>query len=172
MPVDEIIKNIGELAGIAAVILGAFGLFIANLSQSIKARSEAQKTNAEAQEIRKHQKEVLDQFKTNGGSTMKDATDRIETDLKEFSKRMDSQLKNIRGEMSFQRREILRLAEVDDNDREATNELNKELKRGMSSIERNLQNHIDDVPNVITKVKTQVLETLNDEKRGQHAIRQ
>jgi uncharacterized protein (DUF885 family) len=165
--VGEIALGPQEWAAIVAVILGAFGLFIANLFQAMKARAEAQKTNAEAQEIRKHQKEVLAQFENNGGSTLKDATDRIEQNLKDVSGRLEAQLRTIRGELGFQRREILRLAEVDDQDRDLTNEAQREIKKLMSGIQEDLKRHVDDVPNVLDKTKKEILATIESEEKGQ-----
>ena len=150
---DEIILSADKWAAIIAVVLGALGLFIANLFQAIKTRAEAKKTRAEAEQISKHQQEVLDQFKNNGGSTMKDATDRIEQNLKDVSGRLEAQLRTIRGELGFQRREILRLAEVDDQDRELANEGLKDMRRLMGNIEADLKRHVDDVPNVLSKTK-------------------
>ena len=161
---DEIILSADKWAAIIAVILGALGLFIANLFQAIKTRAEAHKTRAETGEIMKHQKEVLDQFKNNGGSTMKDATDRIEQNLKDVSGRLEASLRTIRCELAFQRRETLRLAEVDDQDRELANEIYKDMRRLMGNLDQDLKRHIEDVPNVISK--EYILETLNEEKEG------
>lgn len=148
---DEVILGANQWAGIITVVLGAFGLFIANLSQAIKARAEAQKTREETEEIKKRQQQVLDQFKNNGGASMKDATDRIETHLMEITDRIEAQLTTIRGELGFQRREILRLAEVDDQDRELANEIHKDIRSSLGKIEVDLKTHIAEVPNTLTK---------------------
>lgn len=164
---DEVILGANQWAAIIVAVLGAFGLFIANLFQAMKARAEAQKTREETKEISKRQEAVLSQFKNNGGSSMKDATDRIESQLTETSNRIEAQLKTIRGELGFQRREILRLAEVDDQDRELANEVHKDIRRIMSSIEQDLKRHIDEVPNVLSNVKKDIIETLEHDERGQ-----
>lgn len=156
---DEVILGASQWSAIIAAVLGAFGLFIANLFQAMKARAEAQKTREEAKEISKRQEAVLSQFKNNGGSSMKDATDRIE-----------AQLKTIRGELGFQRREILRLAEVDDQDRELTNEIYKDIQKSFGKIETDLKNHIDDTPNVVDRAQKEVLDILK--KRKQDATKQ
>lgn len=127
-------------------------MFIVNLHQALK-------TRAETKEISRKQRAVLDQFKNNGGSSLKDATDRIEISLE-----------TIRGELSFQRREILRLAEVDDRDREMASETHKDLKKSLDSINKNLKEHIDDTPNVVSKAQTEVLAIL--EKRKNNAVEQ
>lgn len=156
---DEVILGANQWVAIITAVLGAFGLFIANLFQAMKARAEAQKTREEAKEISKRQEAVLSQFKNNGGSSMKDATDRIE-----------AQLKTIRGELGFQRREILRLAEVDDQDRELTNEIYKDIQKSFGKIETDLKNHIDDTPNVVDRAQKEVLDILK--KRKQDATKQ
>lgn len=167
---DEVILGANQWAAIITAVLGAFGLFIANLFQAMKARAEAQKTREEAKEINKRQEALLSQFKNNGGSSMKDATDRIESQLTETFNRIEAQLKTIRGELGFQRREILRLAEVDDQDRELTNEIYKDIRKSFGKIETDLKNHIDDTPNVVDKAKKEVLDTV--EKRKKDATKQ
>ena len=162
--VDEILLGAKEWTAIIVAILGAFGLFIANLVQAIKARADAQKTRAEAQEIRIRQQAVLDQFSNNGGATMKDATDRIEIQITETTGHLEAQLKTIRSELGFQRREILRLAEVDDQDRELANEMHKDIKKSLGEIKQDLKAHIDDTPNVVSKVQKEVLEILEKEE--------
>ena len=156
---DEVILGANQWVAIITAVLGGFGLFIANLFQAMKARAEAQKTREEAKEISKHQEAVLSQFKNNGGSSMKDATDRIE-----------AQLKTIRGELGFQRREILRLAEVDDQDRELTNEIYKDIQKSFVKIETDLKNHIDNTSNAVDRVQKEVLDILK--KRKQDATKQ
>lgn len=162
---DEIILGANQLAAILAVVLGAFGLFIANLFQAIKAKAEAQKTRAEAAEIKKNQKQVLDQFKNNGGSTLKDATDRIEENLKDATGRLEAQLRTIRGELGFQRREIIRLAEVDVQDRELAHEVHKDLKRLMVNVEDDLKKHITSLPVVLENTKTEILKSLVEKEQ-------
>lgn len=166
---DEILLGAKEWTAIIVAILGAFGLFIANLVQVIKARAEAQKTRAEALEIGKRQQQVLDQFQNNGGSTLKDATDRIETHLMESTGRLESQLKTIRSELGFQRREILRLAEVDDQDRELANEVHRDIRNTLGDIRKDLKDHMDDTPNVVSRAQKEVLDIL--EKRNQDAVK-
>lgn len=167
---DEVILGANQWAAIIVAVLGAFGLFIANLFQAMKARAEAQKTREEAKEISKRQEAVLSQFKNNGGSSIKDATDRIENQLIESSNRIEAQLKTIRGELGFQRREILRLAEVDDQDREFANEIHKDIRKSLEKIEIDLKSHIDDTPNVVGRAQKEVLDIL--EKRKQDATKQ
>lgn len=167
---DEVILGANQWAAIIVAVLGAFGLFIANLFQAMKSRAEAQKTREEAKEISKRQEAVLNQFKKNGGSSMKDATDRIEIQLAEISNRIETQLQTIRGELGFQRREILRLAEVDDQDRELANEIHKDIRKSLGKIETDLKSHIDDTPSVVSKAQKEVLDIL--EKRKEDAAKQ
>lgn len=149
---DEIVLSADKWATIIVAILGALGLFIVNIYQAFK-------TRAETKEISRKQRDVLDQFKNDGGASLKDATDRIE-----------AQLKTIRGELSFQRREILRLAEVDDQDREFAGEVHKDLKKGLESIQKSLADHIADTPKVISKAQDEVLKMF--EKRKKNATEQ
>lgn len=167
---DEILLGTKEWVAIFVTVLGAFGLFIANLAQIIKTKAEAKKTRAETEEIKKRQQSVLDQFQNNGGSTLKDATDRIEDHLKETAASLNGQLEIIRGELGFQRREILRLAEVDDKDRELASEVHREIRNGIGEIKNTLTDHINDTPNIIAIAQKEVFDTL--EKRERDAIKQ
>lgn len=108
-----------------ALILGAVGVLVTSLAASMKVLAEISEIRARVEQSEQSRDQTLkvatqarDELKNNGGSTVKDAVDRIE-------KQIDLVREDVRG----MKRDVGRLAEVDAEDREVAAETHAQIHR-------------------------------------------
>ena len=142
------------------MILGAIGTLITVLVTARKTSIEATNLKNQQKLSENKQQKILDQFSTNGGSTMKDAVNRVE-----------KKLTDILLEQSGMKKDIGRLADVDNIDREISSKesdrffnLLESTQTQIRETQKQISSHIQEVPKILKDSQELTLKLLEDRK--------
>lgn len=146
--------------GLILAVLASIGAFITTIVNVKKTSAETRKLTANQLdlhagqgEIKETQEQVLAQFKNNGGSTLKDSTDKIEELIHET-----------RSDLRGIRRDIGRLSDVDKEDRDRAVRENEKIYAIIAENQNELKRHIDEVPVILEKHQKETLKFIEEKK--------
>ena len=132
-------------------VMTAIGALITVVVNAKKTATETKVLQEQQHDLKEGQNKVLAQFKNNGGSTMKDATDKIEVLLHET-----------RADIRGMQKDIGRLAEVDMEDRQRAVREHERIYEAIAEVRNEVQEHIKEVPLVLKKSQEETIRMIQE----------